>query len=196
MSSAFLYLAIVAIWAFVLIPRWLRRPQASARSGADVAVNDSGEQADDADGHGRRRRTGSLPGPPDIQRSPALPSRSRTLRARRRLLTMLILLTAAAAACVDLKLAPWWAGVPPTGMLGVYLLLLRECSLADAELARQRAAMDARIRAARKRAQVARAQPARAPAAHRSAQIIDISARIEDQLYDQYADATARAVGD
>ena len=26
MSSAILYLAIVAIWAFVLIPRWLRRP--------------------------------------------------------------------------------------------------------------------------------------------------------------------------
>ncbi len=29
-----------------------------------------------------------------------------------------------------------------------------------------------------------------------SAQIIDISARVGDQLYDQYADATVRAVGD
>ena len=29
-----------------------------------------------------------------------------------------------------------------------------------------------------------------------SAQIIDISARIGDQLYDQYADAEVRAVGD
>ena len=28
------------------------------------------------------------------------------------------------------------------------------------------------------------------------AQIIDISARLGDQLYDQYADATIRAVGD
>ena len=28
------------------------------------------------------------------------------------------------------------------------------------------------------------------------AQIIDISARLGDQLYDQYADATMRAVGD
>ena len=29
-----------------------------------------------------------------------------------------------------------------------------------------------------------------------TAEIIDISARVSDQLYDQYADAAARAVGD
>ena len=29
MSSVFLYLAIVAIWAFVLVPRWLRRGHAA-----------------------------------------------------------------------------------------------------------------------------------------------------------------------
>jgi hypothetical protein len=29
-----------------------------------------------------------------------------------------------------------------------------------------------------------------------SAEIIDISARLSDQLYDQYADAAVRAVGD
>ena len=34
------------------------------------------------------------------------------------------------------------------------------------------------------------------PAGVPSAQIIDISGRIGDQLYDQYADAKVRAVGD
>jgi hypothetical protein len=29
-----------------------------------------------------------------------------------------------------------------------------------------------------------------------TAEVIDISSRINDQLYDQYADATIRAVGD
>ena len=38
MSSAILYVAIVAIWACVLIPRWLRRDSASAGSTADTPV--------------------------------------------------------------------------------------------------------------------------------------------------------------
>ena len=77
-------------------------------------------------------------------------------------------------------------------MLGVYLLLLREAALADAEQARQRAAMDRGVQAARQRAYVAAMEREEQP----SAQIIDISARVGDQLYDQYADATVRAVGD
>jgi hypothetical protein len=36
----------------------------------------------------------------------------------------------------------------------------------------------------------------RAQAGGPSAKIIDISARVGDQLYDQYADAEVRAVGD
>jgi len=73
-------------------------------------------------------------------------------------------------------------------MLGMYLLLLREAALADAEQARWRAAEDQRVLAARRRVP---AEPE-----EQGAQIIDISARLGDQLYDQYADATIRAVGD
>ncbi len=80
----------------------------------------------------------------------------------------------------------------------MYLLLLREAALADAEQARWRAEEARRVFAARQRAQAAReareAAAARVP--ERTAEIIDISARIGDQLYDQYADATVRAVGD
>jgi len=74
----------------------------------------------------------------------------------------------------------------------MYLLLLRETALADAEQARRRAALELRVQAARQRAQ----EVWEAREQERSAQIIDISARVGDQLYDQYADATIRAVGD
>ncbi len=105
---------------------------------------------------------------------------------------MLLLLTAVAAACTVLKLTSWWVCIPPAGLLGSYLLLLREAAFADAEQARRRAAMEMRVQAARQRAQAEAAEYEAQP----SAQIIDISARVGDQLYDQYADATVRAVGD
>jgi hypothetical protein len=114
------------------------------------------------------------------------------LQARRRLLTLLFLLCAAAGACAALKLTPWWACIPPAGMLGMYLLLLREAALADAEQARRRATSEMRVQAARQRDQAYWD----AQAEEHSAEIIDISARVSDQLYDQYADATIRAVGD
>ena len=42
MSSAILYLAIVAIWACVLIPRWLRRDSAAGRRNSQhVAAADA-----------------------------------------------------------------------------------------------------------------------------------------------------------
>ena len=37
LSSAILYLAIVAIWAIVLVPRWLRPPQASGTLESNLA---------------------------------------------------------------------------------------------------------------------------------------------------------------
>jgi sarcosine oxidase gamma subunit len=50
-------------------------------------------------------------------------------------------------------------------------------------------------RAARARAEAAERTAAMA-AAEAGAQIIDISGRIGDQVYDQYSDAANRAVGD
>jgi hypothetical protein len=209
-SSSFLYLAIVAVWAFVLVPRWLRRQQVQPQVEVDVevdlefAADDDAElqgydEVDDARGYGYAddRQAWSYPGPADADRragySTAPLSRSRVLQARRRLLTMLLLLTAAAVACTVLKLTSWWVCIPPAVMLGSYLLLLREAAVADAEQAHRQAAMAMRVQAAAHQRELAAATEREAQP---SAQIIDISARVGDQLYDQYADATVRAVGD
>ncbi len=242
LSSAFLYVGIVAIWAFVLVPRWLRRPQslpepipafeADYSQDADYdedtyeqAVADDGRTSATAAAATASRSdpprpaaepwpaaaapwpAAAEPGPAGAEpwpggaepwraaaesRSMAVLPRSRVLQARRRLLTLLVVLCAAAAACTVLKLTSWWACVPPAGMLGMYLLLLREAALADAEQARRRAAMELRVQTARQRAHTVPEETAE----EHSAEIIDISARVGDQLYDQYADATIRAVGD
>jgi hypothetical protein len=202
MSSAFLYLAIVAIWAFILVPRWLRH---SHLRGQDEAEPDEVAQYDDTDAepepvphrmrgqsqgdhHHVRARTRSRPA-----RAPL--SRATVLQARRRLLLFLIALATAAGACTYLKVTAWWVCVPPGFILSVYLLLLRSAALADAEQARRRAALELRAEAARQRAYepteyVDYVEPVPA------AEVIDISARLGDQVYDQYADAAIRAVGD
>ncbi|HUZ22891.1 MAG TPA: hypothetical protein VMV07_03905 [Streptosporangiaceae bacterium] len=275
MSSAILYLAIVAIWAFLLVPRWVRRPHTAFFAGTEPAGHDAAdgdepalapEEVGDADGESAAPRLGVLravgllggrsasadwrapgqgreheaeddqpepdtsplpritaprsdaapapadasaarsasraanPGPagpagPSRPPRPARPpiSRTKIVQARRRLLTTLVLLAFAAATCTALGLTSPWVCVPPAGMLGMYLLLLREAALADAETARWRAEQaDAARRHARARARQAWA--ARTP--QPTAEVIDISARLGDQLYDQYADATVRAVGD
>jgi hypothetical protein len=218
-SSAILYLAIVAIWAFMLVPRWLRRSHAvpgadaSPQAGEHQAGADPAEDQPEPDTAPVPAVTGQ---PADAPESPPAPasayssappagppepslSRARVLKARRRLLTTLILLALAAAFCTVLKLTSGWVCVPPAVMLGMYLLLLREAALADAEKARWR---ERQATAARQRAQAqteARAQARQAWAARTpqpTAQVIDISDRLGDQLYDQYADATMRAVGD
>lgn len=210
MSSAILYIAIVAIWAFVLIPRWLRRPHLLGSEASEptiLANTDNAEESSDdqistvgsmqqAPHHDAAHANEpinvgqELRGRADTARRVAVgpQGRTRVLQARRRLLTGLIVLSAAAGVCVFMKLTSWWALVPPGGMLGIYLLLLREAALADAEQARWRAAEGRRAQAAR---HVADAEPAES-----TAQVIDISDRLGDQLYDQYADAAIRAVGD
>jgi hypothetical protein len=229
MSSAILYIAIVAIWAFVLIPRWLRRPHLLGGETAEPEVVPAGEMVpepvasrravefveaefaeaafvesayvesayvesayvDSAFAESAFAESGAAPGPPPpaergSRRTPAAPpTRPRVLQARRRLLTMLLTLAVAAGVCTYMKLTSWWVCVPPAGMLGIYLLLLREAALADAELARRRAAESWRAQAARRVAPI-----------EQTAEVIDISDRLSDQLYDQYADATIRAVGD
>src|SRR5215475_13061727 len=207
MSSVFLYVAIVAIWAFVLVPRWLRHHHAQPEHDADDFYRTDSipeHDADDLD------ETGIVPEPSAevietevrLPREHARPAgavargtylapqpRPRMMLARRRLLTVLVVLTAAAGACAGLKVAPWWACVPPAGVLCIYVLLLREASRADAERVQIRGAeaRDARLRAtARLRAEAAARAPAivGAPDTEPSAEIIDISARRGDQLYD------------
>ena len=201
MSSVFLYVAIVAIWAFVLVPRWLRhhhaQPQSDMGESPDVETAPTpAEQYEEAG----LEPAGDYAQPPrrQVARShdPTPLPRAHMVQARRRLLTVLFLLTAAAGACGGIKVAPIWVCVPPATVLFVYVLVLREASRADAEKAQRYAAAQARAArqqlAARRRAHEA----ALAEAAQPSAEIIDISGRVGDQLYDQYADATVRAVGD
>jgi len=217
MSSSFLYLAIVGVWALVLVPRWLRRQYARVQRPVEVDVDveveyaaeyDAGAQyyydedgqdaqpggysaASNEASYAATARAGEMRPARSTQVGMTV-SRARMLRSRRRLLTMHLLLIAVAGACVALKITSWLVIIPPAAMLGLYLLLLREAAVADAGQAQRRAAMEARVLAARQRAYDE--ELAREP--EPSAEIIDISARVGDQLYDQYADATVRAVGD
>jgi hypothetical protein len=227
-SSAFLYVGIVAIWAFVLVPRWLHRHHAAEQAAYDGAYAPGSEDCTDyeyepQDENGEYYAAPAEHAEPPVnpesadaygdQEQPALPydasphsasrrdrrsrsarplTRSKVLQARRRLLTLLVLIAGVAGACTALKLTAWWACIPPVGMLVIYLLLLREAAIADAEQARRRAEFEARQWAAYEREREATWQPDEEP----SAEIIDISARVGDQLYDQYADAAVRAVGD
>jgi hypothetical protein len=268
-SSAFLYLAIIAIWAGVLIPRWLKRDSSRAKAakssqsespearqspdelpddepvevnagadagGAGVHMADgnthaeagSGRAADAGRAGGRGRvaganRVASATGARAADQAeaalaeeaelsgyepgesaglrPADPqTRRRVLSARRRMLMMLIVLTAAAVGIALIGMAAWWVAIPPIAMLGGYLLLLREVRQADTERALIRA--DAEQRAEEQRAEERRLHEAREAAAARqreeaqTARIIDISERVRDELYDQYADGQRRAVGD
>jgi hypothetical protein len=250
-SSAILYLAIIAIWLGFLIPAWVRRPRAApANSQSDA---DPGEPADGeltveyvtetendvdatlgADFHVEVRQREreyraheysdneysqyrypehEYLAAPHADYQPAdgpdaydgrwddeRPSQTREqmLRARRRMLTILVTMTLVTGGFTALHVVSLWICVPPAGLLVLYVLLLREVALADAELARKRAAWEAAQDRAYRRYMAAQAEREayEAAQAEPGAQIIDISGRVTDQLYDQYADAAVRAVGD
>jgi hypothetical protein len=220
-SSAILYLAIIAIWAIVLVPRWLRPPQTSGTLESNLAepvaassLEDVAEAEEDADGE-------SLPAPgaqaADAQATgggrawpAAAERRERVLQARRRMLVTLTVITAGSVVVAVTHLAAAWVVIPPTVMLAGFVLLLHEAARIDTErawAAGRRPARGAgagtaaadgpgRQQADRPEPGVASAQPGvpSPQAGVASAEIIDISGRIGDQLYDQYADV--RAVGD
>jgi hypothetical protein len=184
MSSAILYGAIVVIWAGVLIPRWLRRESSVEEAPVvteltDVAVPEPSPVA---------------PPEPVKEERPVRrgSEKARVIAARRRLLGMLVLLAIGAGVLAVMELAAWWVVLPPTVMLVAYLLLLREASRADAE---KRVAASATAPAARER--VAPRAPVVAPApVVADAEVIDITGRVNEEFFDQYADAKLRAVGD
>ena len=224
MSSTILYLAIVAIWAGVLVPRWLRREphrEASAPS-RDTAVVDGGTAvmavgAPGADEARPQRET-------ETGWQPRRSGRARAMAARRRLFGILVALAFAATTIAIAGLATWWVVVPPAGMLAGYVLLLREAARADAEIW---AAHDPAATAGRSAHRQVSARPvtrSAAPADDQigrqvagrvadtgagsvagtlggaeetgTADVVDIMSRVDEELYDQYADAKLRAVGD
>jgi hypothetical protein len=193
MSSAILYLAIVVIWACVLIPRWLRRDTARAACAGQAAPHadtstttsteagaadpgDAGADPGDAsaDPGDDVRRADHVPAEGDAGLALASPgeSRRRVLAARRRLLWMMLGLEVAGIGLALTALAAWWVIAPPTVMLGGYLLLLREAALADREAdQREREAREARREARARRATKAAARAAR-PAPAPSAPVV------------------------
>jgi hypothetical protein len=263
-SSAILYVAIVAIWACVLIPRWLRRDSARGASGASDealpslgdgvagdAVSDepgSGDgvpsvpgaavRADAAVGGWAKARPEAAehredvaaepprdapPPPPPPPRLTPEEARRRVLAARRRLLGMLLALEIAALALAMLGLAALWVVIPPSVMLGGYLLLLREAAHADAEqAAREEEAARARAQRTRARARAAQRSTAAlaapvavaAPAYEdagpgrdfapglagkyttSNAEVAENPEPAGDGYYEQYTENRLRAVGD
>jgi hypothetical protein len=216
-SSAILYAAIIAIWAGVLIPRWLKR---SSVSPVASDVSDVSEQpveegpagvAEEPPPGRRQRRAGDVRRSPDSGSAVLDPGRRRVLAARRRLLGLLVLLAAAAGALADTRMAAWWVVVPPSVMLLGYLPLLRAASKVDAER-RELAARDQpgqRVDDSRSGSRSSSGSGSRSrdvgepvtPVAHVTpvrlavpADVVDAMA--EDEIYDQYTDAKLRAVGD
>ena len=243
MSSAILYVAIVAIWAVVLVPRWLRPRQAPSQPvsapaerasagrrdpavpGQDAAMaraagagnpDTEGEQA--ASDHATGEATEGVSAEDDNEalEPAAVPSlagrQAEVVKARRRLLTALITLTVVAMALAVTRPGAYWIITPPMALLAGYLLLLRKFAQFDAERARRavRIRPAGEVRAAQEQGAswepVPVVPPGAAgpdvesvpgvPAAPHGAEIIDISGRIGDQVYDQYSDAANRAVGD
>jgi len=211
LSSAILYAAIIAIWAGVLIPRWLKRDSSSSVAPSDASGAADGSApveevpAEVVEEPPTARRRGAGRGD-DVRRTPDSvgrgeapqdPGRRRVLAARRRLLGLLVLLAAAAGALAGTRMAAWWVVVPPSVMLLGYLPLLRAASKVDAErrdlAARYQAASGPHYSrdAGEPVTSVAHVTPVRLAV---PAEVVDAMA--EDEIYDQYTDAKLRAVGD
>jgi len=225
-SSAILYFAIVAIWAGVLMPRWLR-PGRRRR----VEVTEHFEmhtevyQAEVDTGTGERSRPAVTEREVMVEeevswtRQDAAERRANILKARRRMLGTLVALTVIAFVIALAQVAALWVVIPPAVMLGAFVLLLREASRTDAEQARRRSHAEQTRRRRAEPESGRQAAPVTGETFERlvskpvapdvaeqaepvvevvaySAEIIDISDRVSDQFYDQYTDAANRAVGD
>ncbi len=228
-SSAILYFAIVAIWAGVLMPRWLRpgrrrRYEVTEHFEMHTEVYESEAPADDVRQRAVTERDFTVEEEITWTEEDAAERRANILKARRRMLGTLVFLTAGALAIAVLGIAAWWVIIPPGLMLGAFVLLLREVARSDAEQARRHAHAEelrrrrSEVGAEREAAPVTAEtlervtskpvapEPAAPDVAEQSepvievvaysAEIIDISGRVSDQLYDQYTDAANRAVGD
>ena len=192
MSSAVLYLAIVAVWGIVLVPMWLRRDgegitrllRRGPEDGLPEAVPEPESEDDFEEPSKPIRRTGGA-------------TRAAVIARRRRRTLGLSLLVIAATVVVVAGVTPWWFVAPPSVLLVGHLSLLRVAVKMDA-VRRQEARAVASARAAEaRRAAAARAaaEAAEAEEASRTAEIIELLPGLQrEEVYDQYTDR--RAVGD
>jgi hypothetical protein len=218
MSSAVLYLAIVAVWGIVLVPMWLRRDgegigrllhrrqEAADDDGVVVDEDDVAfEEPDEAEYAEPDAEPDAEPVPAPAEVPARAPGRGKSVRrrrvtrgaviARRRRRTLgLSLLTLTAIAVTAFQVAPWWFVVPPVVLLGGHLSLLRVAVSMDqarrAELRRVNAIRAAQARHVRAEHEAQEA----ARAATRTAEVIELPGLQQEEVYDQYTDL--RAVGD
>lgn len=117
--------------------------------------------------------------------------RRATVIARRRRRTFLLALALlAAGGAAGTGLGPWWVALPPTGLMLGHLALLRVAAGIDA--ARRHERLQAEVRAEERVAEEVR-QAEEAV----KAEIIDLAERARARdVFDQYAEDVARAVGD
>jgi hypothetical protein len=204
MSSALLYLAIVAVWGIVLVPMWLRRDGSRTRNrrvdeDTDTLAEPPAEASEPAEGV--ESAEGADEAPPEDDVVPAREtrraahgraSRAAVIARRRRRTVGLILLGLTSAATVVSGVTPWWFTLPPAVLLVGHLTLLRSAVKMDAE---RRARHLVRLRAIEADRRVRAEEEARlAHEAQRSAEVIAMPERLEEEVYDQYTDQ--RAVGD
>jgi len=181
-SSAVLYLAIVAVWAVVLVPMWLRRDGEAGitrllhkrpEEPTTEEETDTVPELDDAPQHApeSRRRGG----------------RATVIARRRRRTAGLLLLLTSAGAVIASGVTPWWIILPPAGLLAGHLTLLRVAVGVDT--ARRDAATEVRALARARAREAARlTEQATEPA-----EVIELVT--PDEVFDQYAD-DRRAVGE
>ncbi|NUW35549.1 hypothetical protein HTZ77_29565 [Nonomuraea sp. SMC257] len=211
MSSVLLYLAIVVMWLCVLVPMWLRRDKTNLAELAELEEYYTGEhqlpdleRLEAQEGGGSGAALGALgaaftPPPGVVEGERVDPRQFRAKRRaiivarRRRLLFFTGLLVIASVVTAAVKMMPWW-GVAPSVVIALsYMGFLRIAVQVDRER-RERADRGRAERARRLRDQ--RERTARLAAEEERAEIIDLSARQEDVLFDQYAEPPRRAVGD
>jgi hypothetical protein len=202
MSSAVLYLAIVAVWGIVLVPMWLRRDgdgigrllHRRAETMSAESLDEAASQSGDDDVVTEPSATSDEPAEYPVRRRRV--TRAAVIARRRRRTLGLTLLTLTAVVLTVLHVTPWWFVFPPMLLLAGHLSLLRVAVQMDqaqrAERRRAAAAHAARLRRAREEREAEEAREAEREAAARTAEVIELPGRQE--VYDQYTDL--RAVGD
>lgn len=220
MSSAVLYLAIVAVWGVVLVPMWLRRDgegisRRLLRRGEDAVEEDFASFAPEEPEYeaeaARAAGTGSsvassvaaadgpydepsYPRPGDERAARQARRRRAAVMARRRRRTLgCTLLLIASAVTVVTGLTPWWFVAPPAVLLIGHLSLLRVAVQMDTARRAERQAA-ARRALAVQQARLARQAEREAEEAARTAEVIELPSQPREEVYDQYTDL--RAVGD
>jgi hypothetical protein len=212
MSSAVLYLAIVAVWGIVLVPMWLRRDGDGIgrllhrRNDIAEHLEEPAPQAHDDDVVTCEEPLESSEPPLEplepvessessalVRRRRGRVTRGAVIARRRRRTLGLSLLTVTAIVTTGVQATPWWFVIPPAVLLGGHLSLLRVAVRMD-HVRRQELRRAAALRAAELR-RAREAQEAReAEEAARTAEVIELPGLPREEVYDQYTDL--RAVGD